>query len=144
MSQPAPVQLVPGLFSLEGPEGPHLRGSRCTECGAISFPIRPVCPRCQTEAAEEMALSRTAKLYSYTVCSTAPAGWKAPYFQAYVELSEGLRVFTLISSEVEPRLDVLKVGMDMELVVEEARVGADGQSYLSYKFRPVQGGSEDA
>jgi uncharacterized OB-fold protein len=130
------VFLVPALFAPDGPDGPHLRGSRCGECGEVSFPFRPVCPRCKTDAAEEIALSTTATLYSFTVCYTAPQGWKAPYLQAYVELPEGMRVFTLISDVVEPRIDALRVGMPMELVVEAARTGPAGETYLTYKFRP--------
>jgi uncharacterized OB-fold protein len=133
--QEVPV-LVPSLFALDGPHGPHLRGSRCIECGEISFPIRPVCPKCHTEDPEEIALSREGTLYSYTLCFTAPQGWQAPYFQAFVQLREGIRVFTLISDDVEPKLEALRVGMPMELVVEPAHKVDGGGGPVTYKFRP--------
>lgn len=138
------IELVPELFSLHGPDGPHLRGCRCAECGEVGFPLRPVCPRCRLQATKEVALSRTGRLYSFTVCYTAPQGWRAPYFQAYVELPEGIRVFTLISDEVEPGLDSLTLGMPMEVVVEPARTGDRGETYVTYKFRPVRNGGPDA
>ena len=46
-----------------------------------------------------------------------------------------MRVFTLISDEVEPRADALEVGMPMEPVVEPLPV-RDGA--LSVRFRPVR------
>ena len=137
------IPLVPELLSLDGPGGPHLRGSRCPECGEVSFPFRPVCPRCKTEATEEIPLGRGARLYSFTVCYTAPEGWRAPYLQAYVELPEGIRVFTLISDAVPPETGSLRVGMPMDLVVEPARTGPGGETYSTYKFRP-QIGDQDA
>jgi uncharacterized OB-fold protein len=82
-------------------------------------------------------LSRTARLYSFTVAHTAVGVWKAPYLQAYVELPEGIRLFTLISNSVEPREDALKVGMPMELVAEPIDADPDGRGLVTYKFRPA-------
>ena len=82
-------------------------------------------------------LSRTGRLYSFTVAHTAVGGWKAPYLQAYVELPEGIHVFTLISEAVEAREDALRVGMPMELVVEPVRQVPGGPALATYKFRPV-------
>lgn len=84
-----------------------------------------------------VALSRTARLYSFTVAHTAVGDWKAPYLQAYVELPEGPRIFTLISEVVPPRNDALEVGMAMELVVEPIRETPDGTRLVTYKFRPM-------
>ena len=80
-------------------------------------------------------LGPRARLYSFTVSNVAPAGWEAPYLQAFIELPEGPRVFTLISDEVEPRLDALEVGQPMELVIEPV---APNRGEETYKFRPVR------
>jgi uncharacterized OB-fold protein len=74
------------------------------------------------------------RLFSVTACHAAPAGWRAPYLQAYVEIPEGLRIFSLISDEVAPEADALAPGAAMELVVEP--VGAAGDR-VTYKYRPV-------
>lgn len=87
----------------------------------------------------EMRLGEAARLYSFTVCHSAPSGWPAPYLQAYVELPEGIRVFTLISDEVEPTADALDVGTPMELVVEPVHPGSEA---LTYKYRPAEGHNE--
>jgi uncharacterized OB-fold protein len=128
--------LVPELFDPDAPGGPALVGGRCRACGEALFPYRPVCPACKRWEVERVHLSRTGTLYSFTVCHTAPLGWKAPYLQAYVELPEGVRVFTLISDEVTPAVDALEVGMPMELVAEAVGSDGAGREVVTYKFRP--------
>lgn len=80
-----------------------------------------------------MRVGGGATLFSFTVCHAAPAGWRAPYLQAYVELPERLRVFALIASSVPARADALKIGEAMELVVEPVHPDAD---VVTYKFVP--------
>jgi uncharacterized OB-fold protein len=82
-----------------------------------------------------VSLGQRGTLYSFTVCHVAPEGWQAPYFQAYIELPEGLRVFSLVSSSVEPKADRLRVGMTMELIVEPVQPGSD---ILTFKYRPLE------
>jgi uncharacterized OB-fold protein len=79
-------------------------------------------------------LGQHGMLYSFTVCHVAPEGWEAPYFQAYIQLPEGMRIFSLISSEIEPKANALQVGTEMELVIERVRPGTD---VLTYKYRPL-------
>lgn len=79
-------------------------------------------------------LGQRGTLYSFTVCHVAPEGWQAPYLQAYIELPEGLRIFSLISSTVQPRADALAVGNEMELVIEPVQSGSE---VLTFKYRPV-------
>lgn len=114
----------------------YLRGSRCERCGENVFPARVVCPRCRKTTMRPVRLSRQGALFSFTVSNVAPEGLQVPYLQAFVELDDGPRVFTLISSEVEPRLDALAVGEPMELVIEPI---TPVRSELVYKFRPRDG-----
>lgn len=129
-----------GAFLVEnrcevGPEGPRLLASRCEQCGRYAFPARHVCPRCKRRSMTPVKLGQRGELYSFTVCHVAPAGWQAPYFQAYIFLPEGLRVFSLISSVIEPATDRLRIGMPMELVVEPVHAGSE---LLTFKYRPDQ------
>ena len=80
-------------------------------------------------------LGQLGTLYSFTVCHVAPEGWQAPYLQAYVQLPEGLRIFSLISDSVQPRLGALREGMRMELVVEPVR---PGEQVMTFKYRPLE------
>ncbi|MGH2866380.1 MAG: Zn-ribbon domain-containing OB-fold protein [Solirubrobacteraceae bacterium] len=124
--------LVEGRCEL-GPEGPRLLASQCARCRRYAFPARLVCPRCKQRSMAEAKLGQRGTLYSFTVCHVAPEGWRAPYFQAYIQLPEGLRVFSLVSSGVPPKADALRVGMEMELVVEPAQPGSE---LLTFKYRP--------
>jgi uncharacterized OB-fold protein len=118
-----------------GPDGPWLLGSRCDRCGRYAFPARLVCPRCKERTMVPARLGQRGTLYSFTVCHVAPAGWRAPYLQAYVQLGEGLRVFSLVSDSVEPMVAALSEGMEMELVIEPVR---PGEELLTFKYRPVE------
>ncbi len=124
-------------------EGPQLIGSRCRDCGEIFFPKRRkgICLNCQKVNLEDTLLSRRGKIYSYTVVMQArpqPAPYKGPvpYALAWVELPEGVRFETLLT---EGDFDRLKVGMDVELVIEKLHDDDDGNEVASYKFRPVDG-----
>jgi uncharacterized protein len=134
--------LVPGRFELGDDGLPWLVASRCESCGRVAFPPRRACPRCRARSTSPHRIGRRGTLYGFTVCHTAPSGWDAPYLQAYVELPEGIRVFTLVSDEVEPAADALTVGAPMGLVVEPVRPGA---TIVTYKYRPLERGDrEDA
>jgi len=64
-------------------EKPHLIGSKCRECGYVSFPRTMVCPICMKEGTmNEVALSTRAKINSFTVARVAPQGFEAPYVKA--------------------------------------------------------------
>lgn len=119
----------------------HLLASRCAECGRYAFPPRAWCPRCRRPSPDRERVGRGAQLSSFTVCHTAPSGWRAPYLQAYVELPEGIKVFTLIADGVEPAIESLEVGMPMEPVAEP--LNGEG-SELTFKFRPTEGAGAGA
>jgi uncharacterized OB-fold protein len=80
-------------------------------------------------------LGERGTLYSFTVCHVAPAGWTAPYLQAYVEVPEGIRVFSLVASSVPPTADSLTRGAPMELVLEPVQPGSDT---VTFKYRPAE------
>jgi uncharacterized OB-fold protein len=126
--------LIPDLCEM-GPDGPRLLGSRCNQCGAYTFPRRTVCARCKLRSMELAYLGERGTLYSFTVCHVAPAGWEAPYLQAYVEIPEGIRVFSLIASSVPAEVGSLSRGTPMELVLEALRPGSE---ITTFKYRPVE------
>lgn len=131
-AMPESAFLVEGRCEV-GPDGPRLLASCCERCGRYAFPGRQVCPRCKRRSMIPVKLGQQGTLYSFTVCHVAPEGWHAPYFQAYIRLPEGLRIFSLISSSVEPRADALRVGMGMELVVEPVEPTSE---VVTFKYRP--------
>jgi uncharacterized OB-fold protein len=121
------------LFERVADDVAYLRGACCVRCGESVFPARMVCPRCRAATMRPVRLGPYGELYSFTISNVAPEGWEAPYLQAFVELPQGIRVFTLISSAVAPSVDALRVGQAMELVLEAI---APARPELTYKFRP--------
>ena len=86
----------------------------------------------------EIPLSRRAKLNSFALLQHTPRGFPAPAFHASVELPEGPRLFTTITG-CPLEEDALKVGQEVELVIEKLTEDEAGNQVIGWKFRPVGG-----
>ena len=133
---------IEGWFSLE--DAPHLIGSRCRTCGTYFFPkLSSYCrnPVCEGTSFEEVKLSRTGRIWSYTnACYQPPPPFVAPepfvpFAIAAVEL-EAERMIVL--GQVVSGVDVtqLKVGMPVELVLEPLYRDGDTDK-LVWKWKPL-------
>jgi len=118
------VAAIEGWCTLDDP--PHLLGSRCRSCGSYFFPrLSTFCrnPACEGTAFEDVELSRTGRIWSYTnACYQPPPPYVAadpfvPFAIAAVELSAERMI---VLGQVVAGVDVaqLKVGMPVELVLE--------------------------
>lgn len=117
---------------------PCLLGSRCGKCGKVIFPKMPVCPACGVNGAmEEIEIGRTGKLYSHTVAYFAPKGFKAPFFQVFIDLPEGPRIFSLVGAECPVERGALEDGIDMRLVIEPVADTPENSDKLTYKYVPI-------
>lgn len=117
---------------------PSLLGSRCGQCGNVIFPKMPVCPACGANGdMAEIEIGRTGKLHSHTIAYFAPKGFKAPFFQIFVDLSEGPRIFSLVGAECHVERGVLHDGMDMRLVIEPLADTPENRDSLTYKYVPA-------
>jgi uncharacterized OB-fold protein len=103
-----------GIFT-ETPQGTRLQGNRCKECGQTFFPRVPLCLECAAEELEDLPLGNRGKLFTYSVINMPSANFKAPYAVGYVDLPEGVRIFTPLSMADS---DSFSVGLDMELRAE--------------------------
>ena len=134
------IPIKAGLFE-QHEDGAHLIGSRCRQCGEVTFPVNPFCPQCCTETTENIPLSQRGVLYSFTIQRFKPPppyqGPEpfVPYGVGMIELPEGLRV-TAVLDESDPAR--LRVGMEMELVIAKFFEDEEGNEVLSYKFKPVE------
>lgn len=117
-------------------EGAHLIGSKCKNCGDVFFPKREVCLNCGKIDMEEIALSTRGKLDTYTIITQVPPGAMvtAPFVSARILLPEGVYVGALLADDDFQRL---KVGMDVELVIDKLVEDKEGNEIIAYKFRPV-------
>jgi hypothetical protein len=134
------IPIEEGLFylpSLPG-EKPYLIGSKCNICGNVTFPKREICPRCaKRNTMQEYHIHGKGKLNTFSIVNAALPGFKAPSIQAYVDLEEGPRIWSIITG-IEPNEKALQIGMDLELVVEKVREDAQGNEVMSYQFRPAK------
>lgn len=147
MTSEASTEAAPGRVAMKGahlilaPGEEALEGSRCPECDEYFYPPRVVCVNCYHEGLDPVPLSRRGKLYTFTIARMALPGTlvPAPYVIAQVELPEGLHIQTVLT-DVDP--ETVKIGMDLELVVEKASVSPEGADVMTFKFRPVRGGNQ--
>ncbi len=112
-----------------------LEGSICADCYKTVFPPVPICPECMSDAVSAQPLPTHGTLYSWSVVHVAPKGWTVPYTAGYVDLSEGVRVFTHI---VDADPGDLEMDMDVALCVATLGAEDDGTPKASYAFAPVR------
>jgi uncharacterized OB-fold protein len=131
------VSINEKLFKLPSPEEePRLMGVKCKRCGELFFPERTKCIKCFAEDMEEISLSQRGKVYSYTIVHHATPGYTGPlpYAVGAVELPGGI---VILSPLTQCQLDQLKIGMNVELVLEKLYEDDNGNEVMSYKFRPL-------
>jgi uncharacterized OB-fold protein len=124
---------VTALFT--GADTPQLIGSRCRDCGVMTFPSQADCPRCMGEQMEEALFDRQGTLWTFTTQEFEPksppyaAGHTfEPYAVGYVEFARQARVEGRLT-EADPAK--LRIGMEMETVLIPF-----GDS-VTFAFRPV-------
>ena len=138
----AVVAAIDGWYTLDEP--PQLIGSRCLSCGTYFFPRQgSFCrnPACEGTTFEDVRLSRTGRIWSYTnACYQPPPPFVAPdpyrpFAIAAVELAAERMI---VLGQVASGFDVkdLRVGMDMELVLEPLH-SEDGKDKLIWKWKPT-------
>jgi uncharacterized OB-fold protein len=136
----SPLPLADGLYTWPS-ESPQLIASRCAACGEVAFPKQASCPHCTSETVEEMLLSRRGTLWTWTIQGFPPpppyigdAADFEPFGVGYVELPEGIRVESRLTT-ADP--DVLEIGMEMVLVIENFSRDDDGRDRMTFAFRPA-------
>ena len=137
------VPALEGWFTMDA-EKPHLIGTQCKSCNTYYFPKQSLfCknPACNSDAFDEVQLSRTGKIWSFTnACYQPPEPYVAadpyvPYAIIAVDLEKEKMI--VLGQAVEG-VDVsqLKAGMDVELVLE--KLFEDEQSVkMTWKWKPV-------
>ena len=125
-----------GLFTIpsSSSEKPCLLGSRCRTCQEVTFPQKQICPNCFGDDVKPVALSTRGKLFTFTITYQGPKEFSVPYACGYIDLPEGVRLYSLITDWTPERL---KIGMDMELGIEKIREDSKGNEVFGYTFRPV-------
>jgi hypothetical protein len=126
------------IFELdaEGKTG-HFIGSRCKDCGGYMLPRKRICYRCGGDMEVAPLPSTGGKLYSYTVNSLPVPGavMVPPYAIGQLLLPEGVVLDTVLT---DCDFNDLKIGMDLEMVVEKIKEDEEGNDVMAFKHRPVK------
>jgi acetyl-CoA acetyltransferase/uncharacterized OB-fold protein len=118
------------FFWTSGSDG-QLRIQECGDCKSLIHPPAPVCRYCRSHNMGVRAVSGRATLIGFTVNHRfSLPGLPAPYVVAQVAVDEDPRV-RLTTNAVECEPDDLKLGLQMEVIFEEA-----GKIWLPL-FRPT-------
>ena len=143
-AKPALVNVMPlsvdekclRLTDAEGGAG-TLLGMRCIDCGVVVFGPATFCQSCSSQRLEEVELSSTGTLYSYTIVRVPPSGWPGPvpYALGEVELPEGPHV---LAEVVDCAHDALRIGMAVTLALQAVAMdGVADSERMVYKWRPA-------
>ncbi len=141
MAEPFGIQkeFVRGAFTKPLSPDSRLLASKCKKCGKLHFPPQRLCSQCYSwEEMEETPLSRRGKIFSWTVAylmGEHPIG--------YVDLPEGIRLFSIFTGLGENPVKALDIGREVELVVTTMREMEFGMEvgaieFIGYKFKPVK------
>jgi uncharacterized OB-fold protein/acyl dehydratase len=108
----------------------RLRIQKCSDCGTLRHPPRPMCGCCQSTRWAPVEASGRGTLHSYTVLHHPPIpGYDFPLPVGLIELEEGTRLVANLSCAPEQ----LRIGMPVECHFEDV----DEEMKLPF-FRPVE------
>ncbi|MBN1578050.1 MAG: Zn-ribbon domain-containing OB-fold protein [Chitinispirillaceae bacterium] len=94
----------------------RVMGSRCTKCGALSFPPRADCVECMHDGFEFFEISGKGTLHTYTKIAVAPTGFDdmVPYTVGLADLKETGRIVAWIGETIPE--EEIKIGMEIQVV----------------------------
>lgn len=138
------IPAVKGWFTMP-PQEPRLMASKCKSCGHYFFPPVTSCrnPNCTEKGGplEDVLLNNRGKLINYTVNYYPPPPPYhspdpfVPFGVGIVKLPEGISITGQIAAGYE---EGLKMGIDMEVIIEKLYEDEQGNDVLAWKFRPVK------
>lgn len=113
-----------------------LLGGRCTKCGKVHLPPRPLCDNCYSKDFEWTEVPSEGKLVTYTIIYIAPAQFQsmAPYAMGIVELENGLRIPGMIR---EVALEQIRIGMKLTMDFGTCAVSQSWPQWPRYCFKPA-------
>ena len=115
------TRLVPSMtpdtqFFWDGVKGHQLLIQRCTECGELRHPPRPMCPACNAWSWDTIESSGRGVVFSFVMPHHPEYPWfEYPYIVVLVDLEEGVR---LVSNLCGIAPDEVSIGMRVEVFYE--------------------------
>jgi 3-hydroxy-3-methylglutaryl CoA synthase len=115
----------------------RLHGSRCKNCGLVTYPIQRVCYKCQAkDNYDEVRLSdKKGKVYTFSLDNLAGRSDDPVIPQIVIESElENARIYCMMT-DCEPR--EIKIGMPVEMTFRRIYEGAGMYNYF-WKCRPMR------
>jgi len=111
-----------------------IMAAKCSECGTLLLPPRPVCTKCLSTDFKWVELKGKGKLLSYTVIHVSPVQFESmtPYTVGIVELEDGPHLPGMIR-DVET--EKIRVGMDLKVDFDTS-IPTQWPLWPRYFFRP--------
>jgi hypothetical protein len=121
--------------------GEHkLLGTRCTACGALHLPPRPICPQCLSSAVEWHEFGGQGKLLAFSTVYIAPtamiaAGYSRtnPYVAGIVQLAEGPSISAQILGLDPTKPESIAIGAPLTLTFVERGEGEAKKTFLAFQ-----------
>ena len=112
----------------------RLMAARCSKCGNLLLPPRPMCIKCFSTDLRWVELEKRGKLLTYTVIHVAPTQFQSmtPYAVGIVKLKDDLKLPGMIRG-IEP--EEIEVGMELE-VDFDTTLPSQWPMWPRYFFRP--------
>jgi uncharacterized OB-fold protein len=89
----APSMTADSQFFWDGVREHRLLIQRCTSCGVLRHPPRPMCPQCQSLEWDAIESSGRGTVFSFVIPHHPPLPWfPEPFVVALIDLEEGTRI----------------------------------------------------
>jgi len=108
--------------------------AKCSKCGSVLLPPKPVCPKCLTRDMNWIELKNKGKLLTYTVIHVSPIQFQSmcPYVLGIVKLEDGPNLIGMIRG-----IDQSKVKVGMSLTVDfDKNLPSQWPTWPRYFFKP--------
>jgi uncharacterized OB-fold protein len=133
--RPRPVVNEDNRFFWDGVARGELLIQRCTGCGRLRHPPRPMCPQCRSLEWDTLRSSGRGAVYSYVIPHHPPVPpFTYPHVVGLIELEEGTR---LVSNVIDIDPAEVRIGMPVEVCF----ISVDDDLVLP-QFRPSVGNRE--
>ncbi len=118
---PEPDPYVSQPF-FDGAKQGKLMLPRCVDCNRVHWYPRIICPHCYSRNIEWIEASGEGYLHTFNVAHRAFGGWadEVPFVQAYIDLAEGDRMFTVLRGVDPTKPEDIKIGAKVRVEFEEA------------------------
>ncbi len=118
----------------------RIMGSRCSRCGALSLPPRPLCVSCLGSELEWMQFRGEGKLAAFTSIIVVPPfmaqegfSKKNPYVVGVVELEEKAKIVARITGVDAKNPEAIQVGTPLRAEFIHSGQGPESKIYLAFR-----------